>query len=40
MFNKFTDKSQEVIINSQIIASTYGQANIEALHIFSPSGTK
>jgi len=34
MFNKFTDKSQEVIINSQIIASTYGQANIEALHIF------
>jgi len=34
MFNKFTDKSQEVIINSQVIASTYGQANIEALHIF------
>ena len=34
MFNKFTDKSQEVIINSQIIASTYGQQNIEALHIF------
>jgi ATP-dependent Clp protease ATP-binding subunit ClpB len=34
MFNKFTDKSQEVIINSQIIASDYGQGNIEALHIF------
>ncbi len=34
MFNKFTDKSQEVIINAQIIASNYGQANIEALHIF------
>ncbi len=33
MFNKFTDKSQEAIINSQILASTYGQANIEALHI-------
>lgn len=33
MFNKFTDKSQEAIINSQIIASTYGQANIEGLHI-------
>jgi ATP-dependent Clp protease ATP-binding subunit ClpB len=33
MFNKFTDKSQEAIINSQIIASAYGQANIEALHI-------
>ncbi|MFA5109024.1 MAG: AAA family ATPase [Patescibacteria group bacterium] len=33
MFNKFTDKSQEVIINAQIIASAYGQANIEALHI-------
>ncbi|MFA6994970.1 MAG: AAA family ATPase [Patescibacteria group bacterium] len=33
MFNKFTDKSQEAIINAQIIASTYGQANIEALHI-------
>ena len=34
MFNKFTDKSQEVIINAQIIASDYGQSNIEALHIF------
>ena len=33
MFNKFTDKSQEVIINSQVIASNYGQSNIEALHI-------
>ncbi|MEI6529196.1 MAG: AAA family ATPase [Candidatus Falkowbacteria bacterium] len=33
MFNKFTDKSQEAIINAQIIASTYGQSNIEALHI-------
>jgi len=33
MLNKFTDKSQEAIINAQIIASTYGQANIEALHI-------
>ncbi len=33
MFNKFTDKSQEAIINSQIIASTYGQNNIEAIHI-------
>ncbi len=33
MFNKFTDKSQEVIINSQAIAAGFGQANIEALHI-------
>ena len=33
MFNKFTDKSQEAIINSQIIASANGQANIEAVHI-------
>ncbi|MFA5130962.1 MAG: AAA family ATPase [Patescibacteria group bacterium] len=33
MFNKFTDKSQEAIINAQILASAYGQANIEALHI-------
>ncbi len=33
MFNKFTDKSQEVIINSQVIASNYGQSNIEALHM-------
>jgi len=33
MFNKFTDKSQEAIINAQIIASASGQQNIEALHI-------
>jgi ATP-dependent Clp protease ATP-binding subunit ClpB len=33
MFNKFTDKSQEVIINAQVIASNYGQPNIEAVHI-------
>jgi len=33
MFNKFTDKSQEAIINAQILASAYGQPNIEALHI-------
>ncbi len=33
MFNKFTDKSQEAIINAQAIASSFGQANIEALHI-------
>lgn len=33
MFNKFTDKSQEAIINAQILASSYGQSNIEGLHI-------
>ncbi|MFA5155502.1 MAG: AAA family ATPase [Patescibacteria group bacterium] len=33
MFNKFTDKSQEAIINSQMLAASYGQPNIEALHI-------
>jgi ATP-dependent Clp protease ATP-binding subunit ClpB len=33
MFNRFTNKSQEVIINSQIIASENGQENIEALHL-------
>ncbi len=33
MFNKFTDKSQEVIINAQVIAAQNGQANIEAVHI-------
>ncbi len=33
MFNKFTDKSQEAIINSQIIAANNGQPNIEAIHI-------
>ena len=33
MFNKFTDKSQESIINAQIIASNFGQSNIEAVHL-------
>lgn len=33
MFNKFTNKSQEAIINAQIIAQDYGQAQIESLHI-------
>jgi ATP-dependent Clp protease ATP-binding subunit ClpB len=33
MFNKFTDKSQEVIINAQVIAAQNGQVNIEATHI-------
>ncbi len=33
MFNKFTNKSQEAIINSQMIAQDHGQQNIEALHI-------
>jgi ATP-dependent Clp protease ATP-binding subunit ClpB len=33
MFNKFTSKSQEAIINAQMIAQEYGQQNIEALHI-------
>jgi ATP-dependent Clp protease ATP-binding subunit ClpB len=33
MFNKFTTKSQEAIINAQIIAGEYGQQNIEALHL-------
>ncbi|HBA36958.1 TPA: type VI secretion system ATPase TssH [Candidatus Falkowbacteria bacterium] len=33
MFNKFTDKSQEAIINAQMIASAHGQTNIEAVHI-------
>ena len=33
MFNRFTNKSQEVIINSQIIASENGQENIEAIHL-------
>lgn len=33
MFNKFTDKSQEAIINAQMLASSFGQPNIEALHI-------
>ena len=33
MFNKFTNKSQEAIINAQIIAQDHGQQQIEALHI-------
>jgi len=33
MFNKFTEKSQEAIINAQAIASNFGQPNIEAVHI-------
>jgi ATP-dependent Clp protease ATP-binding subunit ClpB len=33
MFNKFTNKSQEAIINSQVIAQDNGQQNIEALHV-------
>ena len=33
MFNKFTNKSQETIINSQIIASDFGQQYIEGLHL-------
>jgi ATP-dependent Clp protease ATP-binding subunit ClpB len=33
MFNKFTNKSQEAIINAQILAQDYGQQQIEALHI-------
>ncbi|MCU0680301.1 MAG: AAA family ATPase [Planctomycetes bacterium] len=33
MFNQFTNKSQEVIINAQIVAQDYGQAQIEPLHL-------
>ncbi len=33
MFNKFTTKSQEAIINAQILAQENGQANIEAFHL-------
>ncbi len=33
MFNKFTNKSQEAIINAQIIAQDNGQQQIEGLHI-------
>ncbi len=33
MFNKFTNKSQEAIINAQIVAQDYGQQYIEALHV-------
>jgi ATP-dependent Clp protease ATP-binding subunit ClpB len=34
MFDKFTHKSQEVIINAQVIAQDAGQQQIEALHLF------
>lgn len=33
MFNKFTDKCQEAIINSQAIAASFGQPVIESLHL-------
>jgi ATP-dependent Clp protease ATP-binding subunit ClpB len=33
MFNKFTNKSQEAIINAQIIAQENGQQQIESIHI-------
>ncbi len=33
MFNKFTNKSQEAIINAQIIAQDHGQQQIEGLHL-------
>lgn len=33
MFEKFTQKSQEVIINAQVIAQDSGQKYIEALHV-------
>ncbi|MGE5425801.1 MAG: ATP-dependent Clp protease ATP-binding subunit [Bacillota bacterium] len=33
MFNKFTEKSQEAIINAQAIAANFGQPNIEGVHI-------
>lgn len=33
MFDKFTHKSQEAIINAQIIAQDNGQQHIEALHV-------
>ncbi len=33
MFDKFTHKSQEAIINAQIIAQDNGQQQIEALHV-------
>lgn len=33
MFDKFTHKSQEAIINSQVIAQDNGQQHIEALHL-------
>ena len=34
MFDKFTHKSQEAIINAQIIAQEHGQQQIEAMHLF------
>jgi ATP-dependent Clp protease ATP-binding subunit ClpB len=33
MFDKFTHKSQEAIINAQIIAQDHGQQQIEAVHV-------
>jgi ATP-dependent Clp protease ATP-binding subunit ClpB len=33
MFNKFTNKSQELIINAQVIATDSGQQYIEGLHL-------
>ena len=33
MFDKFTHKSQEAIINAQIIAQEHGQQQIEAVHL-------
>ena len=33
MFNKFTNKSQEAIINAQMIAQDNGQAQIDSLHV-------
>ena len=33
MFNKFTNKAQESIINAQVLAQDSGQAHIEALHL-------
>jgi len=33
MFDKFTQKSQEAIINAQIIAQDHGQQQIEAIHL-------
>lgn len=35
MFEKFTQKSQEVIINAQILAQESGQKYIEAMHLMS-----
>ena len=33
MFDKFTHKSQEAIINAQVIAQDNGQQHIEAVHV-------